>query len=1676
MPLEQEPIEQTVRMDQGTSAPPIEQTIEAQTSSADLVPADEMQTLDATAPSLGAPATPDQIETMVPDAVSEQWELAGDSQNIDATIQADYTVPRDLSKITLQQRVLSGGPTAKKLDEEMDADYEIKKFLAEGGMGAVYVANQSSMQRQVAIKTLKNKRSDKESEREKFLYEALITGDLDHPNIVPIHDVGVSNDGTVFYSMKLVKGTPWEKVIKGNSLTENLEILNKVFDAMSFSHSRNIIHRDLKPENIMLGEFGEVLVMDWGLGVDLDDDRNMTLGGTPAYMSPEMATNRVDLINQLSDIYLLGSILFEIITGRPPHRGKTITECVNHAARNAFVDAPQGDDLIEIALIAMSTRPQDRYQSVQEFKQAIREYQQHAESNSIAARASDHLEKAKEEKDYESFNRAKFGFEEAIKLWGDNQRAKTGLKDTRLSYAKLAYKREDFDLGLSILDHDEPTKPESELYDKTRVAIRERKAKTRRIAQLRQTIFAGIVIALIGTVVGGTMIFLQRNEAITQRKLAQANEKIAKDETAKAKESEKKAKDATEIAKQQRDFAEKQTKAAQYAREEEAKAKDAAIESKKIAEKAALAEAKAKRDAVAAKELAVKNEQNAIASEQKAIANKKQAEQNEIVALFGKFRSQINLANSHIQNGRIQLGYQQLEQIRANEKFPVSYKNWELYRLYHLCHDEVPRAELAAAATAITKSPDGTIIAVADATGRVQFVDAATSKPTENALVIPRDLKSRTISSIAWSKTRNLIAVGIRGNNPENVYVFDAETQQLKYSFNAHSSSVLQLEFVRDSSRLLTCGVDEKAPYQQCALWSLRGDQPPKAPRDSIVFGKAIRRFAYAPDRKFIATILSNGSVKFWQLSGKKRKSFANWTYSESPITHLSFDPSDERNRRFFAATENGQMVLAELTNENNRVAVNVIDALQAHNTKVTLLKTRDTSTDKDRSIVIMTGDEDGNLTMWNLSKNNSKKKLVGHRGKINDAVIVNENVTFTASADQTVRRWDSEKYFDELNLDVRQFTSTESQREFQTISAINSDSSGEKMIVADNRGNLAIWNSADQKVLTTWSVGQKAGRKSQARFFPESNRVISFSETGELRVWDVETQQTICSRRNLGSNLHFEANKDATKVYFVHPNRRDTIVELNVDTNEPTNAFRVSGWKENYRTEISTFAINESANQLIVGTTGRGFSVIDIESASPVWTMPFDAKFEGSRFKTIRMIPDSNRFMTMVHDQNEIRLWSLENGKTILNNTISLGNDTKNFTIDDIRTENGQTFIAMRSTELSQSIVQIWTLTRLLARSNAAATRRFDSEVTIARFADSSNQLVVAERNGIAQWNWRTDIVKTLPQWQRLLDSRKITRSRSGRLPAMNSIDIQPGKGVMLAGSGYVFITTPSQTADFQPEPAAISVAYDSRQNIAFALHRDNKLRRWKLSDNKQTSVGDSMIAQGDYAAMTLSPNHKFILAKTTQNKFVILKADSLEALEPNPLTDLNIKLACWNPAHEFLGGTKSLEDIEDFAGGKPAQPTHHLFAVNSDNSLIGFDLNEPKSTTIRKLAAEISHLSVDSKGKFAIVDTVDRELLITLAEPNMAPFELTKSNDSTITQTSFNTEQNRLLIGRSNGSVTIWNFDIADPRLLQPVLNLGNNQTPILLTQFTPNGKQIIIAAKNQKTASIFLTSWKE
>ena len=406
--------------------------------------------------------------------------------------------------------------------ESSVVDLDISEVIGEGGIGMVYGARQNSLDREVALKVAKQPDTSRNKGQERaFATEAVTTGKLEHPNIVPVHTMGRDEKGRIFYTMKKVQGQSWEERLSRMELDENLGVLLRVCDAVAFAHSRGIIHRDLKPENVMLGEYGEVLVLDWGLAAPVRPGSTSGIegaptefGGTPAFMAPEMALNTPEKIGTRSDVYLLGGILYEIVTGRPPHRGDTSLDTICAAARNDIQPTEKKGELVDIARKAMKHEPEDRYESVGAFQKAIREYRDHAESARLTEDAEETSAVARSKSDYDRFAKAVHRFDAALLLWEQNERAREGLRKTHREYARCAYEKKDLDLALSLLD--ESDAEHQELREAVLEAKAERARKERALRRLKVSALSLAVLLGISLTIGFLWIRSERETALRE--------------------------------------------------------------------------------------------------------------------------------------------------------------------------------------------------------------------------------------------------------------------------------------------------------------------------------------------------------------------------------------------------------------------------------------------------------------------------------------------------------------------------------------------------------------------------------------------------------------------------------------------------------------------------------------------------------------------------------------------------------------------------------------------------------------------------------------------------------------------------------------------------------------------------------------------------------------------------------------------------------------------------------------------------------------------------------------------------------------------------------------------------------------------------------------------------------
>jgi len=387
--------------------------------------------------------------------------------------------------------------------KDLPSGYAAGHVLGEGGMGLVVEAEQASLQRTVALKTVSSPENQEHLQR--FLREALTVGSLDHPVIPPVYELAQDPAGRPYLIMKKVEGKPWDSVLHEKTLHENLEILLHVCDGIAFAHSKGIIHRDIKPENVLLGGFGEVYLMDWGLAVKAGADGFFlhAIGGeagagSPAYMAPEMALAIGPEIGFHSDIYLLGAVLFEIVTGVPPHPGEDAEEALLSASDNTIELTGQSTELTRIALEAMATEPVDRPTSVQAFQQQIRLYLQHAESVELSTLGESYLKQAIKSAEYADYNEAQSSLKQALNLWPENERAKSKLRKARLGYAKVAISRNDLDLAASQLEPaDSEQRSLLNAIQVERAQIEKRKLQYARLQKGVLTLLSFIVLVLL---------------------------------------------------------------------------------------------------------------------------------------------------------------------------------------------------------------------------------------------------------------------------------------------------------------------------------------------------------------------------------------------------------------------------------------------------------------------------------------------------------------------------------------------------------------------------------------------------------------------------------------------------------------------------------------------------------------------------------------------------------------------------------------------------------------------------------------------------------------------------------------------------------------------------------------------------------------------------------------------------------------------------------------------------------------------------------------------------------------------------------------------------------------------------------------------------------------------------
>jgi len=959
------------------------------------------------------------------------------------------------------------------------ADYELLQVIGKGGMGVVYSARQASVDRLVAVKMIRPQVAANPERREKFLSEAVVTGDLDHPNIVPIYELGTDESNALFYSMKRVQGTPWSHVIRAKPMAENLEVLMKVADAVAFAHANGVVHRDLKPENVMLGDFGEVLVMDWGLALATSSFKHTefvthadSMGGTPAYMAPEMVTGPFESIGPPCDIYLLGALLFEIVTGVRPHHGKTAQECLMAAARNEIQATDKSGELMDIAYKAMATVPTDRFASVQEFQTAIREYHSHMESIALSTRADSEFSQARTSGDYQRFSKAVFGFEEALALWAGNVRARTGVSEARLAYATTAKQRGDFELGASLLD---PAIPQhATLQTELELAQRERAARQKWLSRFKR-IAAGLAAAVVATIsVALVMVTTAMNREAEQRRLADEQRIIAQQNEAEATKQRNEAEEQRKVAVKQTEIATAERKNAEVAKE----------------------------DAVTQRDRAETARQAAVAAEKEAEDARKVAEAKEAEAVIARrgeeraaYGARIGMAAAKLEENAFDTVAALLEACQ-----PVELRDWEWGYLRRLA---TGGRDFPAGGTvrAVAFAPTANLLLATGDDGHVRAWDRTSGNERWNA-----DLKE-SLHAMVVSPTGDRIAAATTDGM---IHVLQSENGQPLAKLIGHSGRIHGLDISADGKWLVSAANDHTA-----LVWQL--DKPGQRPLTLSGHYGPVFAASFAPDGKQIATAGEDGRVIVWSFAAEaggqpqQQKVFVG---HQGTVFAVAFSPDSkqvasagyDKRVHVWRPDDISDVRLSELVTTGQPLSPQSSRVLEGHRGPVRTVQFA------PNGEYVVSGGDDNTLRVWEVATGRPYAELRGHSRPVQTcAIAADGSQVFSGGQDGEIKLWDLVDY-----RPAPQGIALAGHADAVLAAAFSPD--GSRVITAGGDHAARVFASDTGVRQATLAEGHDF-LTSRAAYFADGKRLLTAGGDRTARIWDANTGSQLVTLENTGRN-----------------------------------------------------------------------------------------------------------------------------------------------------------------------------------------------------------------------------------------------------------------------------------------------------------------------------------------------------------------------------------------------------------------------------------------------------------------------------------------------------------------------------------------------------------------------------
>jgi len=1528
------------------------------------------------------------------------------------------------SKLVIREKFIQPQVSEEEDNLREAGDYAVIGRLGEGGAGIVHLARQGSVDREVALKMLRDETRYDPETRSKFVSEAVLTGELEHPNIVPIYDLGSTGGGSLFYSMKRVQGTPWSEVLNMKSRDDNLEILLKAADAVAFAHARGVIHRDLKPENIMLGDFGEVLVMDWGIALCTPEFKKFAqinqvtgLGGTPAYMAPEMATGPVESIGPSSDVYLLGGILYEIVTGKPPHGGNSVLRCLKNAAKNVLQGTNKSGRLLEIAIKALQTKPAERYPSVSEFQAALRLYKSQSESIALATRGDSDLEKAEKSGAYEDFARAMFAYQEAVGLWRGNAAARSGAATAKLKYAQTALAKGDYDLGVSLLDEDR--EEHQETYAKLLAAKKKRLAEVRRLAGVKRVAMLLLIAIFVGAGSAFVYITKAKNEAVQAESLAVQ---------------------AAEEAKLQKSRAESEAIAAGEARQ------------------VALTREKEARDA---EERALASAEEANQARQKSEEDQRRAVAALLRAEEASYGSEISLAAEEISVGAFSDSFSLLQHQQHGAQ--ANMRHWEWGRLMFLCQGGQPDSNTVrtldshADVRSIDVAASGDRFVSANALGQIAIWD----KQENGGWSSDRTLQhGAAVHRVALSKTGRYL---VSGGADSIVKIWDLDAaEEPPRELQGHRGDVFSVAFSPERKPTMVASASSDRTIK---IWYWLENSEP----DTLVGHSAeVYSVNFSADGERVISASEDGTARIW--SAFTRNELQRFRGHGEPVYTARFSPDG----RWAASGGYDKRILLWRADRTEPVEDTLVSAVQARldGAKPTLpadtrelightASVRAVAFSADGSLLV-SGGEDNTVRLWRglpveptppalqaltsvsaAPSGDLLKTFRGHGGWVAACALVNDGRQVVSGAyDTTVKVWDTLAY-----EEVREFAAPG-----RRISEATFSPDGELILTALDDGTARLWNIASGKQAAVLQEGHEF-LTSAGAFLPNGDRLLTAAGDNSVRMWNVTRGVQLWEISDVGRRGTLAISHDGK--IFATAESDDKFAQI-WDTESGRLIRQLNDGKLQALVQQFPDAPRDRLLEQVPDVTAVAFSpggetlaVAESEGGCVLWSVDDSEtrrvlNSHAGSINAIAFLPQGDTLLTAGAD-GVVGMWNVRSGER-------LGGLRHKDAVTALAVSADGTQAITVSSEQEGQVLTLWDLQKHESLQTLSVNQQAEAADTLVNsvvFAPGSKAAVVTvfdkatSRYQVNQWTFADN------NYSPLADAKV----RFGLVFSAVFNEAASGKMLTVGGTGasYWDLKTGREAINFRPHSLITSAAFSPRGERIATGGVDRSVKIWR----RQAATGEwtaEVKLFGEHTAAVRAvqfvphPNKELLLTASDDHSVI--------------LWQLNKENLLWDKVRTFQGHRQAVLALAVAPGGATfatasADSTAKLWNLESGEELATFQghLGAVNCAAFSDSGDRLLTGGSDNKAILWNVDTAEQ--VTTLV-----------GHSAAVNSVAFSPDGLRAVSGSQDNKVKLWDTELNESDssdAAKEVLSLRRHEREVRSVRFSPTGQHILSAGSD-------------